>query len=369
MIKILVIGYSNNRGGVETYIKNVFQNINKKDLEIHFTTIESVGENYSELLENGAIVHNVVLSRHNYIKYYLFWIDFFKKNKFDILYFNTCDIVSIDILKFAKKGNVPIRIIHSHSSKDTTDKNVLHRIEEKISRHNIDKFATHFCACSDFSGQFMFDSRKYEIIKNGINIEKFCFDENKRTNKRYELGIENKERAIVFVGRMNEVKDPLKAYEIFNHYSEKRKNIKLFFVGDGILLDEINDKIKKEKVENVSILGSRNDVAEIMMASDAFLMTSKFEGLPFVLVEAQATGLPCVVIDNVSSESKITDLVEFVEKDADLDVWASKLDAALSRKIDREDYSAIVANEGFDIRNTAKMIEDFIKKNIYEKNN
>ena len=136
-----------------------------------------------------------------------------------------------------------------------------------------------------------------------------------------------------------------------------------------MLEDTLKNEISNKNLNNVSVLGSRDDVAEIMMASDVFLMTSKFEGLPFVLVEAQATGLPCVVIDNVSSESKITDLVEFVENDADLDIWASKIDAALSRKIDREDYSAIVANEGFDIRNTAKMIEDFIKKNVYEKNN
>lgn len=369
MKKILVIGYSNNRGGVETYIKNVFQNISKKDLEFHFTTIEPTGENYSELLEDGAKIHNVILSRHNYIKYYLFWINFFKKNKFDILYFNTCDIVSIDVLKFAKKGNVPIRIVHSHSSKDVTDNNILHKIEEKISRHNIDKYATHFWACSDSSGQFMFDGRKYEIIKNGINLENFNFNEDLRKKKRHELGIEDGEKAMVFIGRMKEVKDPFKAYEICKHYFEITENIKMFFVGDGVLLDTIQDKIISEKLDNVFAIGPRNDVAEILMASDVLLMTSKFEGLPFVLVEAQATGLPCVVIDNVSFESKITDLVEFVENDADLDVWASNIDFALSRKINREDYSTIVANEGFDIRNTAKMIEDFIKDNVYEKNN
>lgn len=55
-------------------------------------------------------------NRHNYIKYYLFWRKFFKGNKFDVIYYNTCDIVSVDMLRFAKKAGIPVRIIHSHNT-------------------------------------------------------------------------------------------------------------------------------------------------------------------------------------------------------------------------------------------------------------
>lgn len=369
MIKVLVIGYSNNKGGVETFIKNVFTNMNRDNMEFHFTTSQPIGNNYEVLLESGAIIHDVIENRHNPIKYYKFWTKFFKENKFDVIYYNTCDIVSIDMLIFAKKAGVNTRIIHSHSSGIQFELNAFHKIEERCSRRMLKKYVTNFWACSDVAGRWMFGNRKYKIIKNGINLERFHFNETLRNKKRQEFKLTDEDKVIVLVGRIEDVKDPLRALNIIEQYSLIRKNIKLFYVGTGVLEDTLKNEISNKNLNNVSVLGSRDDVAEIMMASDVFLMTSKFEGLPFVLVEAQATGLPCVVIDNVSSESKITDLVEFVEKDADLDIWASKLDAALSRKIDREDYSAIVANEGFDIRNTAKMIEDFIKKNVYEKNN
>lgn len=369
MIKVLVIGYSNNRGGVETFIKNVFTNMNRDNLEFHFTTFQPIGNNYEALLEGGAVIHSVVENRHNPIKYYKFWTRFFRENKFDVILYNVCDIVSIDLLKFSKKANVPVRVIHSHSSGLQFELNAFHKIEERFSRRVLDKYATHFWACSDVAGRWMFDNIEYKIIKNGINLERFHFNETLRKKKRQEFELTDEDKVIILVGRIEDVKDPLRALSIFEQYSSIRKNIKLFYVGSGVLEDTLKNEISKKNLNNVSILGSRDDVAEIMMASDVFLMTSKFEGLPFVLVEAQATGLPCVVIDNVSFESKITDLVEFVENDADLDVWASNIDVALSRKINREDYSTIVANEGFDIRNTAKMIEDFIKDNVYEKNN
>ena len=63
-------------------------------------------------------------------------------------YYNTCDIVSVDMLKFAKKAEVPVRIIHSHNTENQIKMNMFHRITEKRNRKNIEKIATNLLACS-----------------------------------------------------------------------------------------------------------------------------------------------------------------------------------------------------------------------------
>ena len=63
---------------------------------------------------------------------------------------------------------------------------------------------------------------------------------------------------------------------------------------------------------NVRFLGVRSDIANLMQGMDLFLFPSLFEGLPVVLVEAQAAGLKCLISDSITRETDITGRIEFV---------------------------------------------------------
>ena len=360
--KILIYGMSNNAGGVEAFIKNAYTNLDAQRYELHFCCFEKPGANYDCLVEKGHKVHTVIKGRHNYFAYRRFWNCFFKTNKFDAVINNACDIVSNDLLKFAKKHGVATRILHSHNSGNQVVMNPLHKLEERINKLTLGKYVTHYWACSQIAGEWMFGSRPFTVIKNGIDTSAYMYSP--KTRDEYVQLFDSNKR-IGFVGRLSAQKNPLLAVDAFCEYNKKFPDAKLYFVGEGEIKQQIIHKANALGVgDKVVLLGRRNDVNKLMSFFDCLIMTSDFEGLPFVLVEAQASGLPCVVIDNVSAESKLSDLVTFVKNDAPLSLWADEIKNALSTNPQREKYCNIVKDKGFDIKTTVRQIDDILGGNI-----
>ena len=98
-------------------------------------------------------------------------------------------------------------------------------------------------------------------------------------------------------------------------------------------------------------LGVREDVADLYCAADCFLLPSLFEGFPFCLVEAQASGLPCVVADTVSPQCALTDLLKY--EALDVDVFAARIIETLSvERRERRGYAGQIREAGYDIEST-----------------
>ena len=126
--------------------------------------------------------------------------------------------------------------------------------------------------------------RQATVIKNAINTEKFLFSPDKRASVRKQLGILN-EFVVIFVGRLDPQNNPLFMLEIFTELKAIKKNSKLIVVGDGVLRNEMLAHIKDLNINDaVMMLGSRDDVNDLLQAADAFLLPSKFEGLGIVLI-------------------------------------------------------------------------------------
>lgn len=358
--RVMVLGMSPNVGGVETYIMNWLRNINHDKYEFYFPYYNEIAYK-EELIAMGGILLKLDVSRHNPIKYIKYIGNIFKHYKFDAVYYNTCDIMSMDMIMFGKKYGVPVRIIHSHNSANIVKPNLLHTITEKWCRKNLDKYATKLLACSDVAGKWMFDNRKFEIVNNGINIQQRSFNSDVRVKMRKKLNI-NDNLVFGFVGSLWEQKNPLFLIELFSKIYAIENNAVLLIVGDGVLRTEMEEMTKQYVIEHaVKFLGIRSDVAELMSAMDRFLLPSKFEGLPFVLVEAQASGLPCITSTNVSKESDISGEVLFLDLELGANYWA---EMAINHvmKFDREDYGEIISNKGYDIKSTVKKIEGYLEK-------
>lgn len=353
MYRIFMIGYSQNKGGVETYISNLTNNLDHSEFEVVYSM--------PRMTINGKTWIRPA-TRHNYLKYRAFWKRFYKANHFDVLYFNTCDIVSTDQLKFAKAAGVPVRIIHAHSSgnQQGVDRkmSLFHRLSEKRSRKTIDQYATHLFACSKAAGDWMFDGRPFQIIKNGIQLSKYRFDEKKRERIRKEYGY-CQEKLIGIIGRLEPPKNPLFAVQVLEEVL-KNDDVKAVFLGDGTKRQETEDAVKKAGLEHrVQFVGAVDNIFEWVSAVDCLLMTSLFEGLPFVLIEAQAAGLPCIVSSSVSREANITGLLEYVSLKADKKSWAEKIEDACQNTA-RRDTSQQLIDAGYSIEETASTVMSII---------
>lgn len=359
MIRIFMIGYSSNKGGVENYIENLCGHLDKTKFEIVYKDDQIV---------IGGVTWMCPKNRHNYLKYRIFWHKFYKANKFDVVYYNTCDVVSIDQLKFATNAGIPVRIIHAHSAGNQQNlqqkMSLFHRISEYRSRQSLRQCATHFFACSKVAGNAMFDGIKYRIITNGIDLYKFKYSEEKRIKCR-EIHQIKSEILIGCVGRLSLVKNPLFSIEILSSLLKTDPNIKLVMIGNGELYEDIVKEIKTKNIQNNVILtGAVDNVNEWMSALDCLLMPSLFEGLPFVLVEAQAAGLPCVVSAAVSREANLTGIVEYLELTERTDIWANKILEACRKE--RLDTTQQLIDAGYSVKDTARLVSSIIETAVEE---
>ena len=125
-------------------------------------------------------------------------------------------------------------------------------------------------------------------------------------------------------------------------------------VGDGILKDEIVNKIKQYKLEEKVILtGAISDVNKYYSAMDCFVFPSLSEGLPLTLIEAQTNGLPIIASDGISVESDITNTICFEKLNSKK--WLVDLNEI--DKVKRNDNLNKVIESGFDINDTTKLLE------------
>ncbi len=264
------------------------------------------------------------------------------------------------ILREAKKAGMPIRISHSHNTQ--SEGGLATKIYKWYAGQFINLNATNLVACSNSAGKWLFseESKKALILKNGIEQELFTFSPKIRSQIREELKLDDGIFVIGHVGRFCHQKNHSMLIDIFARFNERHRNSILILVGDGPLRNEIERKIKNlNLVGKVRLLGIRSDIYRLLQAFDTFAFPSLHEGLPVSLIEAQGSGLPCLISDQISREVDMEDgLIEFLPLN-DLYAWTNKLlEIALKRKVRFSNLIAL-SNKGYNIRETASRIEDF----------
>lgn len=350
--RVLHVVPNMNVGGLETFIMNVYRNIDRDKIQFDFLEHYIEPSVYDEEIEKlgGKIYHFSLRNDNNIFKYIIELNKFFKEHKeYKIVH---CHMESIGTILFlvAKLNGVKIRIGHAHTT--STNNNLKGFVKKIISKPFKYTTTTNF-ACSFDAGEYLFKNKKYEVIPNAIDIDKFKFDENSRTYLRKELGLEGYQ-VIGHVGRMDKAKNQLFLIDIFNEYLKINSKSKLVLVGDGELRDEIIDRIKELNIEDkVLLLGVRKDVNKLYSAFDLFVFPSLFEGLGIVLIEAQVNGLTCLVSDNIPKITKISNKIKYLSLE-DKSSWINEIKK--NKKGDHQvKHNKLVDN--YDIKILVKKLE------------
>lgn len=351
-----VIGMAIN-GGTESLWMNYYRNIDRSKIQFDFLV-----ESTSDIIDKDEIESlggNVVFipSYKNPIKYIKTLKKIFKQNNYDIVHSNM-NSLSLFTLKAAKKAGIKVRIAHSHSTSNKKEwkKNILKNILRPFSK----KYATHYFACSELAGRWLFGNKTYDdgkvnIITNAIDYDRFKFNKEVRTEIRGKLGIKNDEFVLGNVGRFMPQKNQLFLIDIFKQYHDSNNKSKLLLIGDGPLKEQLKDKIKKYNLEDSVIFGGvHQDVEKYYNAMDIFVFPSLYEGLGMCAVEAQINGLPTIVSDNLPSSVKINDNIYFCPLDS-VDSWLKNI------RFNDLDRCSVKISDKYDIKNEA-----IIMGEIYE---
>lgn len=352
MKRILHIVGRMNRGGAETFIMNMYRNIDKDKFQFDFIVHVNEESDYDEEIKKlGGNIYHVTPKNKNLIKNLLEIKGIVKNNRYLIIHRHTNSaIVSIDLI-MSKLGGAKKLITHSHST--NTEIRSIHYLSRKL----VNKYTTDRIACSIAAGEWLFGNKDFKVINNGINTKDFVFNNNIRNEMRKELGLTN-EFVVGHVGRFDKVKNHQFLLKIFNEICKKIDNAVLIMVGQGELENEIKLQVKNMNLEDkVKFTGLRKDINNLMQVMDAFILPSLHEGLPVVLVEAQAAGLKCFASSTVSNESKITEEIQYLSLDRSEEYWADKIiNNAYTYK--RKNRLQEIIDYNYDIKNIIKDIEE-----------
>jgi len=326
-IKVLHVTGTMNCGGQETFIMNIFRNIDREKIQFDFVVHSKIKAHYDDEIKSlGGKIYRITPISKNPIKHMIELYKILKNNDYDVVHRHTASsIVFIDTL-IAKLVGIKKIIAHSHNNK--LQKQIFLSI---LFRPLLNISTTHKFACSNSAGTWLFGKNKdIGVIPNGIDLIKYKFNENIRDKYRKELNIENK-IVLGHVGRFNKQKNHNFLIDIFNEVYQQNKNYVLLLIGTGELEQQIQKKVKELNIENsVKFLGIRNDVNNLMQAMDIFLFPSIYEGLGIVLLEAQASALQCIVSENIQEEAIFSNNVVKIQLD-DVNLWKKEI---LNLKLD-----------------------------------
>ena len=357
MKRILCIVGGMNTGGAETFLMKIYRQLDKEKYQMDFCVGESKKCFYDDEIEimGGKIIH-ITKKTKNPLKSFIDIKNVVKNGRYNnVIRISQHSMSSIDLLA-AKFGGAKNLIFRSSNSNSCGS--LLNRIVHVIFKPFAILIPNVKIAPSDVSAIHMFGKKMYKknkvvILKNGLSINNFKFNEKIREAKRNELGLNDNDFVIGHVGRMTEQKNHAFLLDIFEQYLKINKNAKLILIGDGELRKQIEKRIyEKGLVNNVLILGVRLDTNELYQAMDCFVFPSFYEGMPNTVIEAQTSGLVCVISSSITKEVALTNNVTF----CNLNEKKSWIDN-IKLSTDRENTYKSIQRKGYDI---AAVVETFL---------
>ncbi|MDG5472613.1 glycosyltransferase family 1 protein [Jeotgalibacillus sp. ET6] len=306
-IRVLQIAGAMNRAGTETMLMNLYRKIDKNKYQFDFVSYSSEKSHYDEEIESygGKIIR---LTNPLSIKQLVAAIKVY--GPYDVVHSHTlfhCGIAN----SAAKIAGVKVRIAHAHTT-DDNKASLVRKTYLNSMRQLIHLSSTHYLACSQNAGYFLYgkkaeQSSKYSYFPNSIDFHPFLeppADEKiKQIKTKYE--IEN-HLVVGHIGRFIKPKNHLFLLEITSELVKQEPLTKLLLIGEGEEKRTIKQKAKELGLEkNIIFAGLLADVAPLLHCMDVFVFPSIYEGLGLVLLEAQATGLPCVVSDAIQEEADL----------------------------------------------------------------
>lgn len=354
--RILICGLTQIYGGMESYIMNIYRNIDREAFQFDFLMVGEPRLSCEEEVKSlGGNIYFLPLKREDYRKHYSVLDSVFSKNEYSGVYYQTGHMLqSLDVFKYAKRHGVKVRAIHSHNTREN-EASLMVKIRRAFVYAELNKYVNHLLACSDEAGRWMFKGNEFEVIKNSIDTQAFSYSIEDRDSIRAELGLENK-RIVGTVARFTKQKNPTFLLQIVDSLLKRNEDVVFFHLGTGDLEEEIRAEVEKRGLsDRYFFLGIKPDVNRYLSAMDVFVLPSLYEGFPISYVEAQCSGVKCIISDKITSESDLTNNSVFIPID-DSSKWVEQIERSFGYT--RCDLSNVVKSKGYDINDTVNRIVD-----------
>ncbi len=354
----MVIG-SVNMGGAQAFLLNLLRNMDFNRYQVDFVVNfeERAGSIGDELRAMGCNIYTQPYFKvYNYWSFVKAWRRFLKENHYDIVHGHSTNSASV-YLKIAKEQGC-VTIAHCHSAGFRGGK--LQKFFKSYFIKKIRTVADYWFACSSVAAEHLYGkgydkNKNYYDIPNAINAGSYLFDKEIRMKIRKEIGVDDDVFLCGHVGSFTGPKNHLFLLDIYKALLTINKNTKLICCGAGPLMPQVKEKAQSLGIiDNVFFPGIVKNCNEYMMAMDALIFPSLFEGFPVTVIEAEATGLPIVMSDVITHEVDITDCVQRMSLTSPPIEWAREV--CNVKNNDRSKYNHIIVESKYNMRTSVKMI-------------
>lgn len=358
--RVFQLGYTLNLAGTETVFMNWYRNINRQQVQFDFGVKQTYNTAFvKEICDMGGRVI-VVPEAGGLLGKFKFRFTLHKKLKEygPYIAFQTHGYwwAGLDCL-IAQLAGIKKRFTISHFADGVQIIPWYKKLMRPLCRLLIYAFSTQRLAVSQEAGVSLYGRHiSFQIVHNGIDLQKFAYSPAVRKKKRTELGLEHK-FVVGHIGRFSEQKNHRFLIDIFAEIYKKKANAHLLLLGVGELEEEIKAKVNQLGLtQAVSFMGVRTDVQDFYQVFDVFVLPSLYEGLPCVAVEAQGAGLPCFLADTIARETGICNTT-FIPLNLSPQTWANIILNKTANFI-RTDEKLALSKAGFDVQDVGRFIQD-----------
>lgn len=348
--KILHVLGGFNYGGAETFVINLYKNMNRENIQFDALIRENYNPQVDAFLSLGGNVIEVSPFPKKIIGNFIQCKDFFKMNAntYEAVHIHANALIYVLPILLAKHYGWKKIILHSHNTQ-TKGLAFIHKLNRVFLRYVDVKLA-----CGEKAGEWMYGDQDFQIVHNGIAVRDYFYEEESAVKKRRELNISNKSFVVGHVGRFANQKNHKFLVKIYEAIMKQCEDSKLLLIGDGELRTEIEQYLQAKGLKNDTIiLSNRNDINELLKVMDVFVFPSLYEGLSIALIEAQASGVRCVVSDTIDEKSVIGKNVFKLSINDSPEKWA---EIALEKDEDNRSLNInqrILIQKGYSILDTA----------------
>ncbi len=348
MIRVLQVLGTVGLGGAESRVMDLYRHMDRNRIQFDFLVTAGTDDHYKAEIESmgGRVYYLPAFRMVNLPEYKKAVREFFASHivpdtdplrskslvsEYAAVHGHMTSTASI-YLPIAREFGVPLTIAHARSAGVDPG---LKGLATRFMRRDLWKKCDIMLTCSDEAGDSVFGKgRDYKFMPNAIDTAEFAFDSDARKSIRSEYGIADDEILIGHVGSFRFAKNHEFVLKVFDELRRNTSGYRLMLVGDGSLRSETESLVTALGIsDRVIFTGNKSPVAPYYSAFDVLLFPSRYEGMPGTVVEAQASGLPCVISTSITPQVIFTDRVTALSLTDPVEKWITAInDSAVSGK-------------------------------------
>lgn len=357
MKRLLCILSSMDSGGAETFLMKIYRQLDKSKYQMDFCiNVPEKCYYEDEITDLGGRIYRIPSKSENRKEFARQLTQLVKSEQYAYILRLTCNGMGLMDVQIAKKAGATRCAVRSTNSR--TDAGwkgeLLHCLGKMLFGRYVDvKFAPSDLAAIYTFGKKAYDAGEATILHNAVDLGVFRYDPEGREAVRREFDIPGDALLVGHVGRLMTQKNHGYLLQIFSEIQKKRPESKLLLVGKGELEAQLRGQVEQMGLSQAVIFaGVRSDIPQMLSAMDVFVFPSLYEGMPNTVIEAQATGLPCVIADTITREADITGLVQYLPLDKTPGQWAETALAAAAQP--RKNTQADFVENKYDIQSVTQ---------------